>query len=112
MIEVSIHYPVCREVNEPSSDKVRIEFVLPKRPFMLWADHHIAEMIPLPKGWGLAYHDPIRARDLMVLKPFNIVVGFLIWSYQWTRVGFAVWLFRHSRQEKLKSVGGTNHQKP
>ena len=90
MIEVSIHYPVARIVygpkeplngglTRPEADKVRIEFVLPKRPFLFWSGRlHEAEAIPYPKGYGIAYYDFPTAKALFAPIPFNVLVGFLI----------------------------------
>jgi len=103
MIEVSIYYPTGRIVAEQgdplvhSSDKVRIEFVLPKRPLLFWAEYNIAESLQFPKGFGMAYYDPCRARVLYAPMLLNLLVGLLIWCYQWTRTGFAYWLFKTSK---------------
>jgi len=95
VIEVSIHYPYGRAVNEPSKDRVSMEFILPKRPFLFWSEHRIGEMLQYPKGYGVAYYDMLTDKVLMVMMPFNVLVGFAIWSYQWTRFGIAHWLVRH-----------------
>ena len=96
MIEISVYYPVGRRIDEPSSDKVRIEFVLPKRPFLFWSELHEAEAINFPRGYGIAWHDPVRARLLFAPMPFNIFVGFGIWLYHWARGNSANWLLKHS----------------
>jgi len=103
MIEVSVYYPVVKMVDEPSCDKVRVEFVLPKRPFLFWEDRKIGERIGYPRGYGLAYAKVYRDietdRLLFAPIPFNIAIGFAIWLYQWLRMGFARWCFKHSPNE-------------
>jgi hypothetical protein len=95
MIEVSIHYPIGRLVGEPASDKVRLEFTLPKRPFLLWIDDRLAESIPYPKGYGVAFKEWFTGRLLLAPMPFNILIGGLIWGYHWLRIGFASWCWKH-----------------
>jgi len=103
MIEVSVYYPVGRKVDEPSCDKVRIEFVSPKRPFLFWQERKFYERIIYPRGYGLAYAKVYRDietdRLLFAPIPFNIAIGFAIWLYQWLRMGFARWCFKHSPNE-------------
>ena len=95
MIEVTIHYPIGRLINEPDSDKLKIEFIRPKRPFLWWGEYREAEAIQYPKGYGVAYADLAKDKLLFVPMPFNILVGWFIWSYHWLRVGFASWCWRH-----------------
>jgi hypothetical protein len=98
MLEVSVYYPICTKKDEQVGDKVRIEFVLPKRPFLFWSDYHEAEMIQYPRGYGVAYADLPKNRLLMAPMPFNILIGGLIWGYHWFRVGFAAWCWKHRPQ--------------
>ena len=101
MIEVSIHYPIARRTDEASVDRARIEFVLPKHPFLFWSSRlHEAEAITYPRGYGLAYFDTIRARYLFALMPFNILVGAAIWMHGWLRFGFARWCWEHRVSKK------------
>lgn len=96
MIEVSIQNPVARaHPNEPVSGKVRIEFIRPKRPFLFWSSYAVGECIQYPKGYGIAYRDEACDRLLFAPMPFNILVGFLVWTYRWFRIGFAVWCWKH-----------------
>ena len=103
MIEVTIHYPVGKRIDEPSGDRVRIEFVLPKRPFLFWADHKVGECLDYPWGYGVAYYDYERDRHLFAPIPFNIFVGAIIWWHHWLRVGFAAWCYRHKPKTKGKA---------
>jgi hypothetical protein len=102
MIEISVYYPVGRIIGEPSAEKVRIEFILPKRPFLFWSAYEVAEKIQFPRGYGIAYKDPERARVLFAPMPFNLMVGLVIWAYQWLRIGFARWCYRHKPIEVEK----------
>lgn len=95
MIEVSIHSPMVRTVNEPSADKVRIEFVLPKRPLLFWAEHHTHECLQFPRGYGVAYYDRNRDKVLFAPMPFNVLIAGAIHIYRWFRVGCAVWFWKH-----------------
>jgi len=111
MIEVSIYYPTVRivrgvdePVGEPSADKVRIEFVLPKKPFLFWADYEVCMKIKFPRGYGIAYHDFSSDRLLFAPMPFNILIGFAIWAYHWFRMGFAVWCSHHRPRKEVKMV--------
>ncbi len=101
MLEVKIHYPIGRRIDEPTYDRVRFEFTLPKRPFLFWYDRNIevGECLQFPKGFGLAYYktytDNLQPRCLMAPMPFNILIGFGVWLYFWTRYGVAGWLHGH-----------------
>jgi len=99
MIEITIYYPIGRKVDEPSGDKVRVEFVLPKRPFLFWSDVSIGEQVVYPKGFGIAWYDFERARLLFAPIPFNLLVGALIWSWHWVRFGQAAWFERHTKHK-------------
>lgn len=102
MIEVSIYSPTYRikvDKNgnqlEPNNDKVKIEFIIPKRPFLFWANYRQCERIQLPRGYGVAWKEWEKARLLFAPIPFNILVGLIIWTYHWVRIGVAIWFFRH-----------------
>lgn len=99
MLEVSIYYPVGRRIDEPSSDKVRIEFVLPKRPFLFWCDYEIGERIQYPRGFGIAWRDLERDKVLFAPIPMNVFVGFSIWLWYWVRIGIAKWLWKHTKKQ-------------
>ena len=105
MIEVTVHYPMERVNTELSGDRVEIAFILPKRPFLFWEDVQPYERIQYPKGFGLAYavayHDFEGNRCLLVPMPFNLLVGFVIWVYQWMRHGCAGWFYRHSPKRQV-----------
>jgi hypothetical protein len=96
MIEVKIYDPVVRQTGkDPLTGKIRIEFIIPKRPFLFWSSYAVEKHIQYPKGYGVAYRDWNSNRILMAPMPFNILIGFLTWSYDWTRMGFAGWCWRH-----------------
>ena len=94
MIEVSVHYPVGRVIGEPVSDKVRIEFILPKRPFLYWRGTKPELGLIFPRGYGVAWYDFNRDRVLMAPIPFNLGIGALVWLWYWFRYG-AYWFSRH-----------------
>ena len=81
MFEISIHYPYGRRIDEPSSDRVRFEFVLPKRPFLFWDTHEVGMRMNIPKGYGIAWFDFECNRYLYALMPFNILCAFGIWLW-------------------------------
>ena len=112
MIEVSVYYPIGRKMDEPAADKVRIEFVLPKRPFLFWSDYHVAEKVQYPRGYGIAHYVQESDKLLFAPIPFNIIIGFLIWSYKWARAGFAYWCHKHGPKEATSenSSGGTSQR--
>lgn len=105
MIEISIHYPTYREVGKADKDKVKIEFIAPRRPFLFWGDTHFSESISFPRGYGVAYvvvyEDILRRKLLFAPMPFNILIGGGIWLYHWLRVGFAAWCWRHTSRGKV-----------
>lgn len=88
MIEVSIYYPIARRIEEPAKDRVRFEFVLPKRPFLFWVERHISAELNLPKGYGVAWFDYTTDRALYAPMPFNVLVGIGIWLWYTIRFGF------------------------
>ena len=96
MIEVSVHYSMSRG----DADKVRVEFAFPKKPFLVWKDFRFEVLTKFPRGYGRAYRDYLRGRELLVPMPFNVVVGFMIWAYQWVRYGAEYWFSRHRPGEK------------
>lgn len=96
MFEVSIHYPIGRLKDAPAADKVRIEFVCPKRPILFWAEYKVYKQIQFPRGYGVAYKDFLTDKILFAPMPLNLIVGAVIWIYQWTRIGFARWCFYHA----------------
>lgn len=109
MIEVTVYTPIVKGKSVPLTklvrsprlwkqiptnfEKVKIEFVFPKRPFLFWADLQCGEMFEFPRGYGIAYIDRDECRDyarvLYAPIPFNILVGYLIKGYRWTKYGFA-----------------------
>ena len=98
MIEVSIWNPITRVIKTPNpvlAGKVRIEFVLPRRPFLVEDSYQEAEMIQYPRGYGMAYVDWNSNKLIFAPIPFNIVVGALIWAWNWVRIGFARWCYTH-----------------
>lgn len=105
MFDVSIHYPTAKALinaDEPTADKVRIEFILPKRPFLFWVTHHAGECLQFPRGYGVAYYDPNRAYALFAPMPFNVLIGVAIHIYHWFRIGCAVWFWKHRPKGKTK----------
>jgi len=94
MIEVTIHNPI-KAVDDPISGKIRIEFIAPKKPLFFWSSYAERESIQYPKGYGVAYRDENSNRILLAYMPLNILAGFAIWSYQWFRIGFAAWCWKH-----------------
>jgi len=94
MLHVDVHYP-GRRIEDTAKNEVRFEFVLPKRPFLFWADRCINEWLSIPKGYGVAYRDFPRNRVLMAPMPLNIVVGSLIWLYKWIKYTYSYWLLGH-----------------
>jgi hypothetical protein len=105
MIEVSIYYPTVRRVEgKADSDKVRFEFVLPKRPILCWQGLIPGVMIAFPKGYGVAYYDLPTRRVLLAPMPLNILIGFAIWLYQWCRFGAAIFHYKH-RPAKPTNTG-------
>lgn len=109
MLEISIHYPTARRIGDPSSDKVRIEFVLPKRPFLFWSDYVIYERIQFPRGYGIAWKDPERTKLLFAPIPINILIGFSIWVWHWLRIGMAKWFWKHINKEVYDGKATHNH---
>lgn len=108
MIEISIWYPVSRLIDslgrpaEPARAKLKIEFVVPKRPFLFWATQQEYESIQYPKGYGVAWRMWEKQELLFAPIPFNIVVGWLIFTYSWLRIGFAVWIYEHTPRIRKK----------
>ena len=100
MLEVSIHYPTARKVDEPYVERARIEFVLPKRPFLFWASYYESECLQFPRGYGVVYYSPNCNRVLFAPMPFNILIAVAIHIYHWLRTGFAIWLYRHNPLKK------------
>lgn len=100
MIEFSIYYPTAKLINEPSKDRVRVEFVLPKRPLLFWVERLVSESLDLPKGYGIAWYVPEKATLLYAPIPFNVVIGFGIWLWHWYRYGAARWLVNHSPRRR------------
>jgi hypothetical protein len=99
MIEVTIYEPICRTTDDRVAGKVRVEFVKPRRPFLVWATRREAEEIQYPKGYGVAYYDFCKNQLLFTPIPLNVLVGWSIWVWHWLRVGFASWCHRHSKKE-------------
>ena len=95
MIEVSVHYPTYREVNNPSSDKVRFEFAKPHFPLLAWQTAWEGVTYDLPKGYGVAYHDWVCNRYLVAPMPFNIIIGAFISLWYWLRYGCAYFYHKH-----------------
>ncbi len=107
MIEVSIHYPICKIVNESSQnqikinnetaqDKIRFEIVFPKRPFLFWTYVSELEVFPCPKGYGVAYYDYNRNRFLFAPMPANVFIAASIKMYYLLKYGFAKKMFEKS----------------
>ena len=107
MIEVSIWYPVARVIGRDGltedaiSGNVRIEFVFPKRPFLVWWTQHVGAEIPYPRGYGVAHRCWDRQELLLAPMPFNILIGGVIWVWQWLRVGFAEWCWGHRPRKRV-----------
>jgi len=104
MIEISVYYPVAKGISNPSCDKVRIEFALPKRPYLFWVDDRMDAEIPYPRGYGVAWCEIWTGKLLLAPIPFNVLIGFSIWLWSWLRWGAARWFWKHSkaaRQNRL-----------
>ena len=99
MIEISIYEPLTRTTDDIVSGKVRVEFILPRRPFLVQSSYSIGELIQYPKGYGIAYRDWSSDKLIFAPIPFNILIGVLVWSYLWLRVGFARSLWQHRRKD-------------
>jgi len=106
MIEISIHYPIGQSVSEPLRDRVRLEFVRPKRPLLFWVERDIGERLDLPKGYGVAWYDCARAKLLYAPLPFNLAIGFGIWLWAWFKTGAVRWMIKHipKRNVNARSV--------
>ena len=109
MLEISTWYPTYRvNVKTPGvtgsglREKVKIEFIIPKRPFLIWWRPTDGVMIPYPKGFGVAYRSSVTLDILLAPMPFNVVIGGLIWAYEWVRFGFAHWLWEHKSSVSLR----------
>ena len=105
MIEVKIHYPISRRVDEPGFDRVRVKFVLPKKPFLFWRGFEIGEAgeaLDLPRGYGVAWVDFPNARTLQAPKPLNVIVALCIWLWQFVEYELASWLSRSAYNKRVK----------
>ncbi len=89
MLEFRIYYPTSRLINNPPYDEVRIEFVLPKRPFLFWVERRAGDALNLPKGYGVAWADWSRHRLLYAPMPLNIIICCGMWLYYLVRAGAA-----------------------
>ena len=94
MIEVTLHVPIVTGRRDSRDEKLRLEFVKPKRPFLFWSSRHEGEWFDFPKGFGLAYavayEDPVRWRVLYAPIPFNVLIAGLIRLHFWVKVGAAL----------------------
>jgi len=101
MIEVTLHQPTWIQIGSPGEEKLRIEFVKPKKPFLFWSTRYEGEQFDFPKGFGLAYamayEDPVRWRTLYAPIPFNVLIAGLIRLYFWVKVGAALRVGRWGR---------------
>lgn len=104
MLEVTIHNPTVRKLDgSDDGDKVRIEFVAPKRPLLFKATYMVYSEIKFPRGYGVAYYNDVKAELLFAYIPFNILVGFAIHLWLWLRTGFALSLHRN-RKSALRKI--------
>ena len=104
MIEVTTYYPTARYTDEIEADKVRIEFVKPKRPFLWWGTCREAEEIQFPKGYGVVYYDFPMHRLLFAPLPFNVIISWLIRLWCWVRVGCASSQYMSSIENKIRKT--------
>jgi len=90
MLEFSIYTPIVKPFDGIAiSDRVRVEFVLPKRPLLFWVGKKTGDSLDLPKGYGVAYYDSTCAKLLYAFIPFNVFIGAGIWLWEMVKWRFA-----------------------
>lgn len=95
MIEITIYEPTFKSTAGPNPNgKIRVEFVLPKRPTAFWVSYQVGDRVDFPKGYGVAYIDPDYRRFLMAYIPLNIIISAVMWLRSFTKWSLSEAVYR------------------